>query len=186
MKTAAKNPQTQSVIQKVRDDLFDEELEGMDERQRSPRGRRFDMNPDLMSFENQDEVDAQVLQDLRDMQTEYFGKPGGMGAGKHEKPWVKDQFEPNVEIQNTEEELEELRGISESELSKILDQEYGLEELSEFPEDEMAALEDDDIPVKEPEIDWDFWKKTPQNVSDGERIRSDDFDITDRNRRLSL
>lgn len=155
-------------IQRVRDDLFDEELDAMEARQRAPRGRRRDFTP-IMSFDDQDEVDAQTAQDLRDMQRDYFGKPGGMGTGKHEKPWVKDQLDPFRDREPTKDELEEIErnvkpddlGISERELTQILDQEYGAEMPDDFTEDAASPDPDDEVPV-----DWTFRQKlTPKAPS---------------------
>ncbi len=162
-------------MQSVRDDLFEKELEDMEARQRAPRGRKRDFTP-IMTLEDQDEVDAQVAQDLIDLQKEYFGKPGGMGTGRRKKPWEKDQLDPYKNREPTKEELEEIErnvapdselGISERELAQILDEESGLVVPDDFT-DEEAALEDE-IPEpvqkgKKDEVDWDFWRKVEEHA----------------------
>lgn len=146
-------------MQSVRDDLFDQELDDMEASQRAPRGRRREF---LTSFDDQDETDAQVAQDLKDMQKEYFGKPGGMGTGKHKTPWSKNQLDPYRNREPTKDELDEIErnlaqetelGVTEQELNGILDQEYGLDMPDDFTDEDAVAVD------LEPEIDWEFRHK---------------------------
>lgn len=152
-------------FQKVRDDLYEEELDAQERARQRPGGgrKKFEMNPGFMSLETQEEMDRETQEDLRKLKEEYFKGVRGdpMAVGDPKSPWGKNQVNPYEEREPTADELEEIEkaletadlGISEKELREIERAEYG--EDVELPEDLYEEPDTIPVPVKQ---------KTPQKV----------------------
>ena len=161
-------------FRKVRDDLFEEEQQAAEDMRQAPGGEdslrshpkyrgeqkgRFNMNPALQSLETQDEMDAQTAADLRDMQREFFGKPGGMRTEREFKPWESNQIDPFRDREPTAAELEEI----ERHRAEI----------------EQADLEEKTEKEREQEAKWGITDKELDEIENGGSLEDDDFSDED-------
>lgn len=214
-------------FRKVRDDLFEDEQEAAEDMRQAPGGEdslrsrpksrgeqksRFDMNPALQALETQEEMDAQTAEDLKNMQREFFGKPGGMSTEREFKPWESNQIDPFRDREPTAAELEEIErhraeieqahldaqtekereqearwGITDKEIDEIENIEGAPQEDDDFTDDDLDVFVERKPPVKAPPVKAP--SKSPEQVMDPDDFRSrsrEHYDIHDPGRQLAF
>jgi hypothetical protein len=135
-------------IKGLRNDLFEDELDHLEELRQQPGGghKKFETSPHLMSFDDRDEMDKDTASELRRMQEDYFGQPGGMATGRDIKPWERDPFDPFSDSEALDD------------LPENIDERIDLSQVDDFTEAPLTSLPEGNV---DPHIDQPAIHKTP-------------------------